>query len=387
MNYNTIYYTPDHRAFAETIRKFTAQEITPFVNEWDEAETFPRELYKKAADIGLLGIGYPEQYGGIPGLNAFYTMIASIELAQCSSGGLLASLLSHSIGAPPIKNFGSEELKARVLPQILSGEKISALAITEPGGGSDVAQLKTKAVRDGDHYIVSGEKIFITSGIRADYYSVAVRTNPDAKGAAGVSMLLIEGDTPGFTKSPLKKTGWWASDTAQLHFDECRVPVANLIGPENKGFMVIMQNFNMERFWLAASSFGYALACYEDALSWAKDRKTFGKRLVDHQVVRHKLVDMATQLHATRTMMEEVAWKMTQPELQGGELIAQICMLKNLATRTMQLCADNAVQTLGGMGYMRGTRVERIYREVKVQMIGGGAEEIMKDLASRQLGY
>lgn len=387
MNYDTIYYTADHRAFAETIRKFTAQEVTPFINEWDEAETFPRELYKKAADVGLLGLGYPEEYGGIPDVDPLYTMISSIELAQCGSGGLVASLLSHTIGAPPIKNFGSDELKARVLPHILSGEKISALAITEPGGGSDVASLKTKAVRDGDYYIVSGEKTFITSGIRADYYSVAVRTDPDAKGAAGVSMLLIEGDTPGLTKTPLKKMGWWASDTAQLHFDECRVPVANLIGPENKGFMVIMQNFNMERFWLAASSYGYALACYNDALSWAKDRKTFGKRLVDHQVVRHKLVDMATQLHATRTMMEEVAWKMTQPELQGGELIAQICMLKNLATRTMQLCADNAVQTLGGMGYMRGTRVERIYREVKVQMIGGGAEEIMKDLASRQLGY
>ena len=387
MNYNTSYFTDDHRAFAETIRKFTAQEITPFINEWDEAETFPRELYKKAADIGLLGIGYPEEYGGIPDLDAFYTMIASIELAQCSSGGLLASLLSHSIGAPPIKNFGSDELKARVLPQILSGEKISALAITEPGGGSDVAQLKTKAVRDGDHYIVSGEKVFITSGIRADYYSVAVRTDPNAKGASGVSMLLIEGDTPGFTKSPLKKTGWWASDTALLHFDECRVPVANLIGPENMGFMVIMQNFNMERFWLAASSYGYALACYNDALSWAKDRKTFGKRLIDHQVMRHKMIDMATQLHTTRALLEDTAWKMGQPQHQGSDLIAQICMLKNVATRTMQFCADAGVQTLGGMGYMRGTRIERIYREVKVQMIGGGAEEIMKDLASRQLGY
>lgn len=387
MHLNPLYYNAEHLAFADAVRKFTAQEISPFVNDWEEAETFPRELYRKAADVGLLGLGFPEEFGGIAETDAFHVLLAAVELAQCGSGGVLASLLSHSIGAPPIKNAGSAEMKARVLPQILSGEKISALAITEPGGGSDVAGLTTKAVRDGDDYLVSGEKIFITSGMRADYYSVAVRTDPTAKGANGVSMLLIEGDTAGISKTPLKKMGWWSSDTAQLHFDQCRVPVSNLIGPENLGFMVIMQNFNMERFFLAASSYGFAKVCYEDTLDWAQQRKTFGKRLVDHQVVRHKLIEMATQLHATRALLEDTAWRLNQPEQQGNDLVAQICMLKNLATRTMQLCADHAVQTLGGMGYMRGTRVERIYREVKVNMIGGGAEEVMKELASRQLGY
>ena len=387
MQLNPIYYTAEHLAFADAVRKFTAQEISPFVNDWEEAETFPRELYRKAADVGLLGLGFPEAFGGIADTDAFHVLLAAIELAQCGSGGILASLLSHSIGAPPIKNAGSDEMKARVLPQILSGAKISALAITEPGGGSDVAALTTKAIRDGDDYLVSGEKIFITSGIRADYYSVAVRTDPTAKGANGVSMLLIDGDTPGISKTPLKKMGWWSSDTAQLHFDQCRVPASNLIGPENFGFMVIMQNFNMERFFLAASSYGFAKVCYEDTLDWAQQRKTFGKRLVDHQVVRHKLIEMATQLHATRALLEDTAWRLNQPSQQGNDLVAQICMLKNLATRTMQMCADHAVQTLGGMGYMRGTRVERIYREVKVNMIGGGAEEVMKELASRQLGY
>ena len=181
--------------------------------------------------------------------------------------------------------------------------------------------------------------------------------------------------------------GWWASDTAHLHFDEVRVPVSHLLGQENAGFKVIMNNFNMERFWLAAMAYGYALVCYEEALDWAKQRQTFGKRLVDHQVVRHKLVDMATQLTTTRALLEDTAYRLGKPELQGNELIAQICMLKNVATQTMQFCADAAVQTLGGMGFMRGTKSERIYREVKVNMIGGGAEEIMKDLASRQLGY
>lgn len=387
MQLNPIYYTAEHLAFADAVRKFTAQEITPFVNDWEENETFPRELYRKAADVGLLGLGFPEAFGGIADTDAFHVLLAAIELAHCGSGGILASLLSHSIGAPPIKNAGSDEMKARVLPQILSGAKISALAITEPGGGSDVAALTTKAIRDGDDYLVSGEKIFITSGIRADYYSVAVRTDPTAKGANGVSMLLIDGDTPGISKTALKKMGWWSSDTAQLHFDQCRVPASNLIGPENFGFMVIMQNFNMERFFLAASSYGFAKVCYEDTLDWAQQRKTFGKRLVDHQVVRHKLIEMATQLHATRALLEDTAWRLNQPSQQGNDLVAQICMLKNLATRTMQMCADHAVQTLGGMGYMRGTRVERIYREVKVNMIGGGAEEVMKELASRQLGY
>ena len=387
MQLNPLYYTEQHLAFAESVRRFTEKEISPFINEWDEAQTFPRELYKKAADIGLLGVGFDENYGGIAGTDAFYILLASVELAKCASGGLAASLLSHTIGTPPIQHFAQEELKAEVLPQILSGEKISALAITEPSGGSDVAALKTKAVREGDDYIVSGEKTFITSGIRADYYTVAVKTDPHALGAKGISMLLVDAHSDGISKSPLKKMGWWASDTAHLHFDNVKVPVSHLLGEENAGFKVIMNNFNMERFWLAAMAYGYALVCYGEALDWAKQRQTFGKRLIDHQVLRHKLVDMATQLITTRALLEDTAYRMGQKELQGADLIAQISMSKNVATRTMQFCADAAVQTLGGMGFMRGTKSERIYREVKVNMIGGGAEEIMKDLASRQLGY
>lgn len=214
-----------------------------------------------------------------------------------------------------------------------------------------------------------------------------MRTDPTKTGAEGISMLLIDAHSEGITKTPLKKMGWWASDTAHLHFDQVRVPASNLLGKENAGFKVIMNNFNMERFFLGVVAYGYALVCYEEALEWAQQRKTFGKRLIDHQVVRHKLVDMATQLTSTRALLEETAWKMTQPKLQGPELVAQISMLKNVATRTMQFCADAAVQTLGGMGFMRGTKSERIYREVKVNMIGGGAEEIMKDLISKQFGY
>jgi acyl-CoA dehydrogenase len=383
---NPAWYGPEHLALRETLRRFVAKEITPHVDAWDEAGTFPRELYARAADVGLLGLGFPEEYGGLPGVDFFHRLIASLELAQAGSGGVVASLMSHTIGSPPVAALGSPELRQRVLPEVLAGRRIAALAITEPSGGSDVAALRTTAVRDGDHYVLHGEKTFITSGMRADYLTVAARTDPTARGARGLSLLLVEGDTPGLTRTPLAKMGWWASDTAHLHFDGCRVPAANLIGPENSGFLAIMLNFNAERFALAASAVGFAWVCYQEALGWARERHTFGKRLADHQVVRHRLVDMLSRIETARALLEETAWRLDHSPPGDPALIASICMLKNVATRTMQFCADGAVQTLGGMGYMRGTKSERIYREVKVNMIGGGAEEIMKDLAARQLG-
>lgn len=383
---NPVYYRPDHHDLRETLRRFVAREITPHAADWDEAGTFPRELYRKAAEVGLLGLGFPEEYGGVPGIDYFHRLVASLELAQAGSGGVVASLMSHTIGSPPVVTFGTDELKRRVLPPVLAGERIAALAITEPSGGSDVAALRTTAVRDGDHYVVNGEKTFITSGLRADHLTVAVRTDPEARGARGLSLLVVDGDTPGLTRTPLAKMGWWSSDTAHLRFEDCRVPVGNLLGPEGAGFLAIMQNFNAERFALAASAVGFAWVCYQEALGWARERKTFGKRLADHQVVRHRLVDMRTRIEAARALLEETAWRLDHSPPGDAALIASICMLKNVATRSMQFCADAAVQTLGGMGYMRGTRSERIYREVKVNMIGGGSEEIMKELAARQLG-
>ncbi len=383
---NPAWYGPEHLALRETLRRFVAKEITPHVDEWDESGTFPRELYARAADVGLLGLGFPEEYGGLPGVDFFHRLIASVELAQAGSGGVVASLMSHTIGSPPVAALGSPELRQRVLPEVLAGRRIAALAITEPSGGSDVAALRTSAVRDGDHFVVNGEKTFITSGLRADYLTVAVRTDPGARGARGLSLLVVEGDTPGLTRTPLAKMGWWASDTAHLHFDGCRVPAANLVGPEGAGFLAVMLNFNAERFSLAASALGFAWVCYQEALAWARQRHTFGKRLADHQVVRHRLVDMLASIESTRAMLEETAWRLDHTPPGDPQLVASICMLKNVATRCMQFCADAAVQTLGGMGYMRGSKSERIYREVKVNMIGGGAEEIMKDLAARQLG-
>jgi acyl-CoA dehydrogenase len=374
------FYTEEHEAFRQTVRRFVDREIMPHVDQWDEAEEFPRELYKKASAVGLLQLGFPEEYGGVP-TDPFFGIIKAEEMARHGAGGLNASLNSHTIGCPPIAALGPEWMKRKVLPEVLAGEKISALCITEPSGGSDVANLKTTAKREGDHFVVNGSKMFITSGMRADYYTVAVRTG--GPGAAGVSLLLIERDRPGFSRNKLKKMGWWASDTAQLFFDDVKVPVENLIGTENKGFIGIMLNFNQERLGMSAGAYGYAKLCYDEAVAYARERHTFGKPLIANQVVRHRLVDMAMRINAVKSTLELLTWRVAQ----GEKPVPEICMLKNLATSAMEFCANEAMQVFGGAGYLRGSKVERVYRETKVMSIGGGSVEIMKDLAARQLGF
>lgn len=380
-------YTAAHEDFRATVRQFVEREITPHAHAWDEAaergEYFPRALYQKAADIGLLAIGYPEAYGGIE-VDNLYRLIVSEEVAKAGSGGVLASLFSHTIGLPPVLALGSEALKKRILPEVLSGQKIAALAITEPGGGSDVAAIRTSAKLEGGEWVLNGEKVFITSGLRADWLTVAVRTG--GPGASGLSLIAVPGDAPGLSRTPLQKMGWWASDTAHLRFDHCRVPHDHLIGEEGAGFRAIMTNFNTERLTLSVGAWAFAKVCYEDALDWARQRKTFGAPLIDRQVIRHKLVDMQMKIASCQPWLEQLAQKLDAGD-HSPRTVAELCMLKNHTTQTLQFCADQAVQILGGMGFMRGTRVERIYREVKVMMIGGGAEEIMKELAGKQLGH
>jgi len=380
----------DRAALADTVRRLAESEIAPNVQAWDDAGEFPRALYARAAELGLLGLGYPEDLGGTP---ASYSLKlpAWIALARHGkSGGVLASLFSHNIGLPPVVLHASDAVRREVVPPVLRGEKIAALAITEPGGGSDVAALRTMARRDGDHYEVNGEKTFITSGMRADWITVAVRTG-EGHGASGISMLLVPGDAPGLSRTRLAKMGWLCSDTATLHFDNVRVPARYLLGNEGAGFRMVMGNFNGERIGLAAGALGFSQACLDEALAWARDRRTFGAALIEHQAVRHKLVDMQMRIASTEAWIEAVSAEGDAHEAAGRfnapEWVAQVCMLKNHATQTMQFCADQAVQILGGMGFMRGTVSERIYREVKVMMIGGGAEEIMKELAARQMGW
>ena len=369
-------------AFRASVRRFVEREIAPHVAEWDEAGSFPRELYAQAAAAGLIGLGYPEHLGGTPAGLA-WRLIASEEVARAGSGGLLASLFSHSIGLPPIIARGSDALQRRVVPDVLAGARIAALAITEPGAGSDVARIACRARRDGDAWVIDGEKAFITSGLRADWLTVAVRTG--GPGASGISLIAVPGDAPGLARAPLAKMGWWCSDTARLAFVGCRVPAENLIGEENEGFRAIMENFNGERLLMASAACAFAAVCFDEARAWAQQRKTFGRRLVEHQAVRHKLVDMRMRIFSAQAWIDSIVERCDAGALDA-ETVAELCLLKNHATQTMQFCADQAVQILGAMGFMRGTKSERIYREVKVMMIGGGAEEIMKDLAARQLG-
>ena len=378
----------DVEALTDTVRRFTLERIAQQVAQWDEAGEFPRELYREAAALGLLGLGYPEELGGTPAPFALRNAVSATMARHGGSGGIMAGLFSLNIGLPPVLRHGSAQVQQEVIPPVLRGEKIAALAITEPGGGSDVAALRTTARREGGDWVIDGEKVFITSGMRADWITMAVRTgDAGSKGAAGISMIVVPGDAPGLSRTALDKMGWWCSDTAHLRMDRVRVPARFLLGEEGGGFRIIMGNFNGERLGMSAMALGFAQACHDEALDWARQRKTFGSALVDKQVIRHKLVDMQMRIASTQAWLDAVTRLADEGKLESDpHCVAQVCMLKNHSTQAMQFCADQAVQILGGMGFMRGTKSERIYREVKVMMIGGGAEEIMKDLAARQLG-
>ena len=360
----TTYFNETHEEARRNIRRFVERHVTPHINDWEEAGTFPREIYKLAGDAGILGIGYPEEFGGNSEGDYFMSLVATEELLRAGSGGFFSSLMSHGIALPPIAKWASAEMKARIVPEVLSGDKIIALAVTEPGGGSDVANLKTRAVDCGDHYKVSGSKTYITSGIRADYYTVAVRTG--GEGYGGISMLLIEKGSPGFTTGqPLKKMG-----------------KSNLIGIENGGFMMIMTNFESERLGLACYANTLSELAFNEALNYAKNRSTFGKPLSKHQVIRHKLADMATQLEASREFTYRVAARMQA----GKPALKEVSMAKNFATKTSDFITYEAVQIFGGMGYMRESLVERLYRDNRIASIGGGTYEIMNEIIGKQLG-
>ncbi|HCA5796360.1 acyl-CoA dehydrogenase family protein [Pseudomonas aeruginosa] len=375
------YFDESHQLIRDSVRRFVEREVLPYIDEWEEAEEFPRELYLKAGAAGILGIGYPEAYGGSCEGDLFAKVAASEELMRCGSGGLVAGLGSLDIGLPPVVKWARPEVRERVVPAVLRGEKIMALAVTEPSGGSDVANLKTRAVRDGDHYRVSGSKTFITSGVRADYYTVAVRTG--GEGFAGISLLLVEKGTAGFSVGrKLKKMGWWASDTAELFFDDCRVPAENLIGVENAGFACIMANFQGERLALAVMANMTAQLALEESLRWAREREAFGKPIGKFQVLRHRLAEMATQLEVSREFTYRQAAKMAA----GKSVIKEISMAKNFATDVADRLTYDAVQVLGGMGYMRESLVERLYRDNRILSIGGGSREIMNEIIGKQMG-
>ncbi|MCU0682290.1 MAG: acyl-CoA dehydrogenase family protein [Polyangiaceae bacterium] len=377
-----LHETDAHARVRAEARRFAEREIAPHAHAWEEACEFPRELYVKAAQAGLLGLSYPEEYGGTGGDLSFALASAEELVISGQSVGTVVGLGSHGIALPPVLNFGTEEQKRRFVPPVLAGEKIAALAITEPGGGSDVASLRTRAERKGDHYVVNGTKTFITSGCRADLVTCAVRTGGEGHG--GVSLLVIERGTPGFSVSrKLEKTGWWASDTAELSFEECHVPAENLIGEENHGFFMIVRNFVTERVSLAGNCVAIAELAHRLAAAYARERRAFNKPLAGFQVIRHKLADMATRLAAARALTNEVV----QRHLAGEDVAALAAMAKNAATDMCSYVCDEAVQIHGGYGYMREYTVERLFRDARLYPIGGGTREIMNEIIAKFEGY
>jgi len=377
-----LHETNDHAQLRAQVRRLSERDIAPFAHAWEEANEFPRELYKKAGEAALLGIGYPEAYGGSGGDLSHLLAAAEEMIIAGKSVGTAVGMGSHAIALPPILNHGTEEQKKRFIPPVLAGEKIAALAITEPGGGSDVASLSTRAVRDGDHYVVRGTKTFITSGCRADFVTTAVRTG--GPGHGGISLLVIERGTPGFSVGKkLNKMGWWASDTAELVFEDCRVPVANRIGEENTGFVPIMTNFAVERLMLASNCVAIAMLAYDESVRYARERKAFGKTLMGFQVLRHKLADMLTRIQAARALMNEVLTR----HMRGEFVTGLAAMAKNTATDMCCYVCDEAVQIHGGYGYMRETLVERLFRDARLFPIGGGTREIMNEIICKTEGY
>ena len=371
------YFTEEHQIFRTSVRKFVEREIKPHIDHWEDEELFPVELYKKAADAGFLGLEYPEAYGGSP-CDKFMNIAYTEEMIRAGSVGLVAGLGSYSIAMPPVLSMGTEKQKQKFLVSVLKGEKISALGITEPNAGSDVANIRTRAVRNGDHYIVNGSKTFITSGCRAHFITTAVRTG--GAGYKGVSLLMIDSSTPGFTVAKkIRKMGWNASDTAELSFVDCRVPVENMLGGEGQGFVGIMINFQNERLALAVMAHAVAELALEESIKYAKTREAFGRTLSGFQVTRHKLVDMATKVEVAKQFNYRVAAKMQA----GQDSIRDVSMAKNFACEVCDKVVYDAVQIHGGYGYAREYLVERLYRDSRILGIGGGTTEIMKEIISK----
>ncbi|MEY9886886.1 acyl-CoA dehydrogenase [Catenulispora sp. MAP5-51] len=381
--------TEERKALRATVRRFTEQEVLPNLEGWERAGELPRELSKKAGELGLLGVAHPVAAGGGGGdLIDAITVNEEMHYAG-GSGGLFASLFTCGISTPHLVAANNSAQLERWVKPTLAGELIGALAVTEPGGGSDVARIQTTARRDGDHFVVNGAKTFITSGVRADYVVAAVRTGDS--GAGGISLLVVEKGTPGFTVSrKLEKLGWLCSDTAELAFQDARVPVENLVGAENSGFFQLAEHFLSERVALAAQAYSHAQRCLDLAVDWTRNRETFGKPLIDRQLVQNTLTEMARKIDVARTYTHALIDRSivgAAEESAQQDLIAEVCFAKNTAVETAEWVATQALQLFGGLGYMRESEVERHYRDVRILGIGGGATEVMNGLAARVLGF
>ncbi|BBZ68556.1 acyl-CoA dehydrogenase [Mycolicibacterium insubricum] len=379
----SIWNTPEREQLRATVRDFAAREILPYADEWERAGEIPRDLHRKAGELGLLGVQFPESAGGSGGDGADAVIVCE-ELHQSGvPGGTFASLFTCGIAVPHIIASGNRDLIERFAIPALRGEMIGSLAITEPRGGSDVGHLTTRAERDGDHYVINGAKTYITSGVRADFVVTAARTG--GPGAGGVSLIVVEKGTPGFEVTRrLDKMGWRSSDTAELSYSDVRVPVANLVGAENSGFFQIAAAFVSERIGLAAQAYSSAQRCLDLTVAWCRDRETFGRPLITRQAVQNTLSEMARRIDVARVYSHALVERQLAGET---DLIAEVCFAKNTAVESGEWVANQAVQLFGGMGYMTECEVERQYRDMRIIGIGGGTNEILTSLAAKLLGF
>ncbi|MCW5656883.1 MAG: acyl-CoA dehydrogenase family protein [Burkholderiaceae bacterium] len=376
-----IYFSDEHRQFRGNLRRFLEQEVVPKANAWEEAGLVPREVLRQLGGLGYLGIRYPEKYGGAE-LDTVYSAILAEELGRTTFGGFAVTVTVHTdMASPHLANFGNPEQLQRWLPPINRGEQVCAVAVTEPDAGSDVAGIRTRAVRDGDHWVINGSKMFITNGVHANVYFVGAKTDPNAKGSRGISIFVVEKGTPGFhVGRALKKSGWLCSDTAELVFENCRVPAGHLLGQENKGFYQIMRNFQNERMVIGAAAMGEAARAIELTVAYVRDRKAFGATLWDKQAIRQRLAMRAAQVEAGRALVYHAAWL----DAQGKDCVKEVSMVKALCGELVNDVLYDCQQFHGGFGYMRESAIERMVRDARVEAIGGGATEVMlEEIAKR----
>ena len=377
-----IYFTEEHRQFRDNLRRYIDQEIVPRAAPWEDAGMVPRAVMRQMGELGYLGIRYPEAYGG-SGLDTVYSAILAEELGRSTYGGYAVTVTVHTdMASPHLANFGTPEQLQRYLPSLIRGEKVCAVAVTEPDAGSDVAGIRTRAVRDGDHWVINGSKMFITNGVHGDLYFVGAKTDPTAKGSRGISIFIVEKGTPGFRVGrALKKSGWLCSDTAELVFENCRIPAANLLGGENKGFYQIMRNFQNERMVIGAQAMGEAARAIEMTVDYVRDRKAFGATLWDKQAIRQRLAMRAAQVEAGRALVYHAAWL----DAQGKDCVKEVSMVKALCGELVNEVLYDCQQFHGGFGYMHETTIARMVRDARVEAIGGGATEVMLEEVAKRM--
>ncbi|AGS39528.1 MAG: acyl-CoA dehydrogenase [Cycloclasticus pugetii] len=379
---NSIYFSEEHTILRNQIRRFVEQKVVPVADEWEEKGYIPREILQQMGDLGFLGIRYSTDYGGSE-MDALGSVILAEELGRSTFGGLAVTVLVHTdMASPHLDNFGNKQQLNKYMSEIISGQKITGVAVTEPDVGSDVAAMKTRAVKDGNDYVINGSKMFITNGVHGDLFFVAAKTDMDVKPSRGITIFAVEKGTPGFSVGKnLKKMGWLSSDTAELIFDNCRVPADNIIGELNKGFYSIMRNFQNERLVLGAQSMGEASKALELTMDYVTTRKAFGGVLFDKQAIRQRLAALAARVEAGKQLVYHSAWL----DAQGLDCIKEVSMVKAYCGELVNEVMYDCLQFHGGFGYVRESAIERMYRDARIQAIAGGATEVMLEEVSKRM--